>query len=543
MTKISRPNILLLTADQQRYDTIGALNAPFMHTPNIDRLVHDGCAWSQAHSPNPVCIPARHNILTGLPARYHGLPHNKLNPLPARLPMLPRLLSEHGYTTGAIGKMHFHPVRAHHGFNTMRLMEEIPGHIEDDAYLQYLRANGLGHLLQVHGSRVLGYQQPQRSIVSEEHHGSIWVARETSRFIEANQNRPWFAWASWIAPHPPVNVPDTFADLYAGAALPPVRGLNGTERPDARRFRELYYAAISLVDKGVGMVLDKLDELDMADNTLVIYTSDHGEMLGDLGLMQKELPYDGSVRVPLIARFPGRLQAGMVRSEFADLNDILPTVLDAAGMDISTVVEEHALPDGFPGDSLLEPCGTRDRSFQYSEFGDLEERLTPRWIMLRDARWKYIYRFGTGGSEELFDMDADPHELCNRAVHPAGEAGEALARLRGRAIEHESRWGLPGAISDGALTNLHHAADLRKYRSATPAWSVRQWPAFVHPYGTPQFHQLELEFAQVVRNEPLGKALQSRLDEMNRSEWERQWKLRGGGEALVSRLFSSPAEP
>lgn len=533
----SRPNILLLTADQQRYDTIGAVNAPFMITPNLDRMAREGCVFRRAHSPNPVCVSARHNILTGLPARYHGMPHNGHHPLPPTLPTLPRLLSEAGYRTGAIGKMHFYPVRAHHGFDSMRLMEEIPTHVEDDEYVQYLRSVGLGDLLQIHGSRVLGYQLPQRSIMPEQHHGSTWVARETCRFMEANQDRPWFAWASWVAPHPPANVPDTFADLYAGAALPAVRGLAGAEKPEARRFRELYYAAISLVDKGVGMVLDKLDELGLAENTLVIYASDHGEMLGDLGLLQKQLPYEGSVRVPLMVRFPNRVPGGLCQDEFADLNDILPTALDAAGINVEAVAKQHGLKHGFPGSSLLRLKEGRDRSVQYAEFGDLEEPMAGRWVMLRDERWKYIHWYGRGGVDVLFDMANDPDELYDLAGNPSDAIQSERRRLRTLALQYEERWGLHGTVRDNDFASIPACTDMNAYRTPTPEWSLAQWPVFPGRYASAHLKQLEEEFGIVVEKEPLGADTRAELGGKSRAEWWKQWNKHGGSRAVFMRLF------
>jgi hypothetical protein len=374
----------------------------------------------------------------------------------------------------------------------------------------------------------------------EEHHGSTWVARETSRFIEANQNRPWFAWASWIAPHPPANVPDSFANLYAKTALPAVRGLQGEERLEARRFRELYYAAISLVDKGVGMVLDKLDELGLSDNTLVIYTSDHGEMLGDLGLMQKQLPYDGSVRVPFIVRFPSCIKANTTSDAFVDLNDILPTALDAAGIDVATIAEQHGLKHGFPGSSVLTDHGGRDRSLQYAEFGNLVEPLASRWIMLRDARWKYIYWFGDNGLEELFDLESDPHEYNNLASSPLGEAQRALLRLRKLALRHERRWGLPKAVCGNAFKRLPYSAGKDRYRKTTPEWSLRQWPNFVYPYTSAHLQCIERELTHVVMEEPMGAAARVHLLESERTECWREWQQHGGNNASFQRLFDAP---
>lgn len=524
-----KPNILLLTADQQRHDTIGGVNAPFMKTPSLDRLCREGVCYANAYSPNPVCIPARHNILTGLPGRYHGLPNNVHRPLPHGLPTLPRLLSENGYATAANGKMHFHPVRAHHGFHHMRLMEEIPEHRDDDEFLQYLSGTQYKDLLHLHGVRHLGYQKPQRSLLDDSHHGSTWVAEETCRHIEANKDRPWFIWSSWIQPHPPSNVSNPFADLYCGADLPPLKGRTD-ETPAEHRFRELYYAAISQVDKNVGLVLEALDRLGLADNTLIIYTSDHGEMLGDLGLRTKELPYDSASRIPFIVRFPGKMKPG-ISNEFVDLNDILPTAIDAAGIDIVKTVQEHSI-DAFPGESLISPRGTRNRGEQYAECFE----NAGRWIMFRDTRWKYIHFFGDG-TEEFYDMENDSQEAKNIRDDASLEVQNALRTLRNKAVAHEARWGMKGSVINGKFADQNQPFDKARYALHTPAWSVMQWPSFIKNWGVETAQRMEREIHESVKLEPLGQEARKALEEHLGPIWFEEWKKRRGDPSACERIF------
>ena len=218
----NRPNILLLMTDQQRFDTIHAAGYDFMKTPNLDRLVEDGCLYRYAYSPNPICLAARHNLLTGLTARHHRFPDN-VHDISTRadLPTLPRILSDNGYETRSIGKMHFIPARRHNGFDKMELMEELPNYREQDEYAMYLKEVGLGHIQNIHGVRNLLYMLPQRSIVPEEHHGTFWVGQRTAKFIRSNNGRhPFFLWSSWIAPHPPFDIIDRFADMYRDVDLP-----------------------------------------------------------------------------------------------------------------------------------------------------------------------------------------------------------------------------------------------------------------------------------------------------------------------------------
>jgi arylsulfatase A-like enzyme len=356
-----------------------------------------------------------------------------------------------GYHCAGIGKFHFTPPLTHHGFHELELMEEIPRWVDDDRYLQFLRANGHGRLRNLHGIRNLLYWQPQRSLVPEEHHGTTWVGDRAVRFLRDNARRPFFLQLGFIAPHPPLNVPDRWAELAKGAPLPPA----AARRPDppqalrdliesyddprpekVARTRELYHAAVWHVDHQVGRVLAELDALGLAENTLVIAASDHGDSLGDLGAWSKSVPYEGACHIPMIVRFPRRLKPG-VRDDFADLNDILPTCMDAAGV---------VAPAGAPGESLLLAAGAgkKDRSVQY-----VEHRTDwRRWVMLRDARWKLVHWYD--GREELFDLEADPGEGVDLVAR--GLSGDAVAvhrRLRERLLQMEARWGLEGCVVDG----------------------------------------------------------------------------------------------
>ena len=457
-----RPNILFITTDQQRYDTIRAAGFPYMHTPNLDRLMREGCTFSQAYSPNPVCIPARHNILTGLSARHHGYDDNYFvdpPPIPYGLPTFAQILTDAGYAAAAIGKMHFQPCRRYNGFGHLETMEEIPIFREDDDYAVYLKNVGYGDYRSMHGVRHLLYMLPQRSMLPEEHHGTRWVADRAIDYLEKNAGkRPFVAWVSFIEPHPPFDVPERFAELYRDADLPePVRtvtpisalaeensGIADYPTEDyLRRARELYFGAISFVDENIGRILSSLEEAGELDNTLVIFTSDHGELLGDNGTYQKFLPYEAAAHIPMIMRYPKRLAPGSVDDRLVDLNDLLPTMLDAAGVDYPGTIE-------LPGESVFCQAGRKDRSVQYVEYC----RGNRRWISLRDARYKYNYYYG-GGHEELFDLQNDPGETTN-LLYDGPAAGQMAIRdrLRERLTDMEARYGLEGYVVDGELIKL-----------------------------------------------------------------------------------------
>lgn len=449
-----RPNILLITTDQQRFDTICAAGHSHMKTPNLDRLVREGCLFQNAYSPNPVCIPARHNIVSGLPAKHHGFDDNYFDnsiQMPSDLPTFPELLTNSGYGSTAIGKMHFQPCRRHNGFDRMLTMEEIPEHLEDDDYALYLHAHGYDHLRSFHGVRHLLYMLPQQSFLPIEHHGTTWVADRTIEAMKGyTGDRPFLIWSSFIEPHPPFDVPKEWANCYDDVALPD-RAVSKTllsslaeenkhiaDYPNeaiADRARRLYYSAISYVDDQIGRILDYLEETGRLEDTLVVFTSDHGEMLGDFDTYQKFLPYDGSSKIPFIVRYPKLMDPGSVDDRFVDLNDLLPTFLDIAGV-------EYPANHKLPGESIFVQDGFKNRKYQYVE----HNKGNKRWISLRDRQYKYNYYYG-GGREELFDMIDDPRETVNLLhMAPTKEHESVRRRLRKKLIRYEKAYGLEGYV-------------------------------------------------------------------------------------------------
>ncbi|HEX2184995.1 MAG TPA: sulfatase-like hydrolase/transferase, partial [Chloroflexota bacterium] len=450
-------------------DAMGCAGNPVVRTPALDRLAREGLHFTHAVTPTPVCIAARQSLITGHFSGVHGrYANNVVTPEPL-LPTLPQLLGSAGYVTHAIGKMHFRPARRHYGFHRMELMEEIPLYREDDEYLTYLKGVGYGHIRQVHGVRNLLYHQPQVSVIPEAHHGSTWVADRTVAFLRRHARyyagrargagdgraarrdggKPFFCWASWIAPHLPWNAPEPFASMYPIEAVDPPYGwdqpretlppslrrgkatadLEFASMDHLRRIRALYYGNVSLIDKGIGRILDALDELWMAEDTLVVFTSDHGEMLGDHGLMQKSKPYEASARVPFLVRFPGRVEAGRRSPERVSLTDLLPTFLDAAG---ATYPTELGLPPlagasllGRPGGGLAAP----------REAFVVAEGIGPgRWWSVLRGPWKYNY-YARGSWEELFNLDDDPREMRNLLL----EDGSAVVTPDARRLGDELR--------------------------------------------------------------------------------------------------------
>ena len=474
-----RPNILILHADQQRFDTIAALGNPHVRTPNLDRLVAEGRAYANAYSSCPVCMPARHDLLTGASARHHGYWANSNDFIASHaLDTFPRLLTRAGYQTIAVGKMHHNPPCEHHGWAHMFLMEELPHRREDDAYLQYLESAGYGHVRCQHGVRPLFYHTPQPARVPEEHHGSAWVAHKTIELLRERRDVPFCIMASWVGPHPPYYVPESYLEEYRDADLPgpcplPASGdrqfAPSPENPEpgslrARRLREAYFAACTLIDTHLGRILDTLEETGQAANTLVFFTSDHGEMLGDRQGYQKHFPYEGSAHIPCLVRGPG-FAPGSRSSRPVSTWDVTATILDAAGV---TPRPAHPLV----GRSLLREAEIpADRPVHFHHGSG-----RTRYVAAVGEGHKFVH-FYNGGEEELFDLAADPWEQDNLLAR--GEEPAIAARLRASALAFETTHGQPERVRGGAFADFPYAAPARHAASFHPPWSYRQYPRWM----------------------------------------------------------------
>ncbi len=515
--KAKRPNILMITTDQQRFDTISAAGFSFMKTPNLDRLCKEGCLYTHAYSPNPVCIPARHNLLTGLPCKYHGFDDNYFSEtrnIPYQLPTFAQLLSDAEYDTVAIGKMHFQPYRRHNGFHRLFLMDEIARFREDDDYALYLQKEGYGNIQSMHGVRHMLYMLPQRSLLPIEHHGSTWVANKTIEILEENHGkRPFMIWTGFIEPHPPFDVPAEWADLYKNQELPePIKSVTPlstiaeenkhiADYPTEdylKRARELYFASISFVDHQIGRILDKLEEIGELDNTMILFTSDHGEMMGDLGTFQKFLPYEFSSHIPMIIRYPDKVKAGSKDHRFVDLNDILPTMLDVADVEYPKQALE------LPGESIFAKNPKKNRDIQYVEHC----KGNRRWVSLCSKNYKYNYYYG-GGHEELFDMINDPYETTNLLqIDLTENVIKTKNNLRKQLVEIESRWGLDGYVINNDFKVFPEYVS-KPYREMN-------FPIFpnylVHDDEINFLNKIEDEIFEAIKDEPVVDPLELDLE-------------------------------
>ncbi len=454
-----RPNILLLFVDQLRWDYVHAYGInPWIRTPNIDSIGENGCRYDLAYSPNPVCIPARHNMITGLTAKYHGFDDNYFGKdakcCPWYLPTFAQICSDAGYSTFAVGKMHFQPERRATGFDRFYNMDEVVQDILEDDYALFLREKGYGHVGSMHGVRNVLYQQPQQSLLPDELTGSHWVADKTIDILRSRgeQDRPFLLWTGFIQPHPPLASPHSFSHMYDGqvprhtSSVTPLSKLLEelkciADLPDEgniNRMRENYAGAVSWVDYNIGRILEALRETGLDRNTVVIFTSDHGEMLGDLDTYQKMNAHEPSAHIPFLMQWPGHIAPGSVNNDFMDLNDILPTFLDLARTDYPADYE-------LPGESLFAPEPKKDRSVVYAE----HQKGNRRWCMIRDKRYKLIHYYGD--EDQLFDLTEDPEERINllweRENDP--EVKKVLERLYPVLKKYESKWGPEEATENG----------------------------------------------------------------------------------------------
>ncbi len=417
MSAKSAPNILLLFTDQLRADCIGALGNAKIRTPHIDRLIREGTTFDRCYTPSPVCVPARHSLTSGLPPHITGCVDN-LDIEPGDPSIMERLV-EQGYEAHGAGKMHFSKKLGDWGYTSRDVSEELDQDAGRDDFRDYLIKNGYDHVLDPHGFRSEYYYVPQPSQLPEKLHHSHWVADRSIDFLEnRDSSKPFFLWSSFIKPHPPFESPNPWSRLYRmhemdEPVLPhgsedhmsfwnklqnryKVRDGGPYDRNMARMITAAYYSTISFIDYNVGRILDALGS--EIDNTLIIFSSDHGEMLGDFGCYGKRTMLDPSARVPMIARLPDRFPANHHCDTPTTLLDLYPTFLALADTGAS-----RPSPEGISLEEAMEEADERIVFSQYSQ-GCLG------LYMATNRKWKYIFS-AADDKEWLFDLKNDPLEL------------------------------------------------------------------------------------------------------------------------------------
>jgi len=425
----NRPNLVLITTDQTRGDCLGVDGHPVVETPNLDSMGRNGVRFTKAYSSVPSCIAARAAILTGLSQESHGRVGYQEGVTWNYKYTLPGELAKAGYHTQGVGKMHFHPARNLCGFHNVQLIKGhgIVNEQPDDYYTWLKQQAGYDTDLIEHGLNINSWvARPWH--LPEHLHPTNWTAAQSIDFLRRRDpGKPFFLWMSFFAPHPPFIPPQVYFDQYINQdiPMPPVGDWADTEdkkqnglvtdtfngklsKKALHRARAAYYASITHIDHQLGRFFDMLKEHGQFDNTFFVFTSDHGELLGDHNLFRKVLPYEGSARIPFLARFPENMKnrpENMIVDNPVELRDIMPTFLDMAGI---------KLPGKVEGSSVVPLCRSKKANWRKYIHGEhaapFKDELSNHY--LTDGKEKYIW-FSKSGKEQLFDLSNDPQELRN----------------------------------------------------------------------------------------------------------------------------------
>ena len=449
-----QPNIVFIITDQMRGDCMSLAGHPVVRTPNLDMLARRGTWFPASYSTVPSCIAARATIFTGQSAGTHGrLGYRDQVPWDFHT-TLTRELAAAGYHAHCVGKTHFYPQRTLLGFHSLDSYEgdqNFDGQYVND-YHEWLREQTNGRLRETDHGVDWNSWYARPSHLPEELHNNTWVVTRGLEFLRRrDRTRPFFLNLSFHRPHPPIDPPQSYFDLYRDAAVPeppagewaaahdaPPEDVNAWRGRLDRREQEMavraYCAQIAHIDNQIGRFLMALGKARVGP-TWVVFTSDHGEMLGDHHLWRKTYAYEGSARTPLIVCPP---EGSTVHECPAPVcqQDLMPTFLEAAGAPI---------PAGVEGRSLLPLLESEAAQRDWREFvhGEHSGCYAPEHGMqyLTDGRQKYIW-YTLTGQEQLFDLREDPQEL--RDLAPLAEHGEDLERWRSRLVEE-----LAGRPQDG----------------------------------------------------------------------------------------------
>lgn len=441
------PNVLVLMADQHRFDTMGCVGHPVVETPNIDRLAGEGLNFSRTYCQGPLCIPARASFLSERYVRDHGVSDFRYE-IPVETPTFMHSMKAAGYHTACVGKMHFH--RPEYGGRTSDKLTEMRAHGFDDVidimgkteaihvrseYSDYLESRGLyrefrewmssnDYYDQIIDGRTIERSpiwQPGSTPLPTEAFSDTFIGNRVVQWIDDyDRDEPFVCWAGFVGPHDPWEAPAEYVDRYRDMDIP----LDTTTRPPLpsdesfriftdyflndwsqtagmsaeviRELRRYYYGGVTLIDDAVGRIVGALDRRGMLDNTLLIYTSDHGEMLGTHGFLTKMVFYEPSVRVPLVIRPPGGCDPAVVDGMIEHID--VPATIRA-------VADAPDVPDG-DGRSLLGHVGDPGHAFTrdvvHSENWGFGLVATDRHKVVMDETRQVPVQF--------FDIEDDPDE-------------------------------------------------------------------------------------------------------------------------------------
>lgn len=447
------PNIVLIFPDQHRGDTMGCAGNPAARTPNLDRLAAEGVLFRNCNTNSPLCMPARVSLLSGQHVSTHGIWANNLVETPRYGPSHVRNIRDAGYHTAMIGKSHLWANHKNDGHTRdhahilkdwgyeyiHELRDVIPSDRCNCYYADFLserrRLEAYQDYTRVWWRGLLPWETPPCILPTEEHI-DMYCSGKAAEWIENYEDdRPFYLQVCPTGPHTPFDSPREYRARFKPEEMPPAimeppaepvspqvklrlksSGLENMTESQDRVMRSYYYAKVSLLDHGIGLVMQALQKRGLMDNTWIIYTSDHGEMLGDHRLQQKAVFYEGALNVPLIVRPPGGTRRWKADG-LTDHIDVSATLLEAAGA--------KPLEDS-PGNSLVpkilagpDAAGAqKGKDVVFSEVGE----LGPYCSMARDEQYKMTIDSSTRQPLELYDMVNDPRELRNLVNEPSLES-------------------------------------------------------------------------------------------------------------------------
>jgi choline-sulfatase len=426
---VTKPkNVLVLMCDHHRYDALSCLGNPLAHTPNLDRLAAQSVRFENAFNQSPVCAPTRHSLATGRYCHAHGVLTNRHKPYPGMY-TIAHALQPLGYRRFQLGHMHWTNLDVDNGYEPGIDKQMWRNEMPPDVLRRY----------DWESQNVTRRTTAGPSTRTEEQHWGYHVATNAIRAIQTAVARgePFLCWTAFTEPHPPFYPPKEFYERIDQSAIqlpelpppdapPPHDDIQRKRREwahltevELRQMIAGYYGMVALVDSFCGMVIEALDRLGIRDDTVVIWTVDHGDQMWEHALFLKFVMREASVRIPLLIDVPGIAPA--VRREFIEHIDLFPTICDLVGAEV---------PDTVQGSSLLpllgdDPAPQDWRDAVYSQIGDTQ--------MIRTAQWKLNVYGGQPG--ELFDMQDDLQEFDNRIADPA--CAHTIAALRVRLGEWE----------------------------------------------------------------------------------------------------------
>ena len=460
---MDRPNVILVCVDQWRGDALGCEGHPIAMTPHLDQFAHEGIRFAKAYSATPSCIASRAALYTGLSQTSTGRIGYRDGVSWDYPVTIASEFTRHGYQTQAIGKLHVFPERSQVGFQNVILHDGYLHFARQknrdltvvDDYLMWLREKTGDPRADYFDNGLNCNSQVARPWDKEEAlHPSTWIVTQAiDYFRRLDPRKPFFLYLGFHRPHPPYDPPvwafeqhlrrempdppvgDWYEDVLAPLdnswrADPSVAKLSGEA---LRRARAGYFGHISHIDLLMNRLQETLDGNGLRWSTNLCFVSDHGELLGDHHAFRKELPYEGSARVPFLLSGPGLPRNVVVSDKVVELRDVMPTLLDSAGLQP---------PDGLDGKSAL-PLAKGNQT-EWREYLHGEHTVygqTVQWIT--DGRWKYIWWSGTG-REQLFDLQNDPREC--RDLHQTPEIEPWRQRLIDELTNRPE-----GFVSNGAL--------------------------------------------------------------------------------------------